>query len=191
MNFPLHEPIRLENSRSLLRPLGLADAEGLQAAAFSEENINQYTSGPLNTPALLEAYVRLALEEKEKGIRYPFLIVDKATGAYAGSTSFAFMSDADQRLEIGFTWLGKPFKRTGLNRSNKLLMLEYAFDHLGYERVEFRADERNTASCKAMEAIGARYEGTLRRYKVAYDGFRRSVVFYSILREEWWEMPRL
>lgn len=185
MTFDFADNIRLENNRSLLRPLQHTDAEGLLAAACSDPDLMRYSTALINSPQLLAQYVRTALDEKAQGIRYPFLIIDKASGRYAGCTSYASIVPADERLEIGWTWLGLPYHRTGLNRNNKFLMLEYAFETLGADRVELRTDERNTRSRNAILGIGATYEGCLRHYKIAFDGFRRNTVYYSILREEW------
>jgi RimJ/RimL family protein N-acetyltransferase len=185
MTFPFDQDICLENNRSLLRPLQRSDAEGLLAAATSDPELMRYSTALINSPQLLQDYISTALAEKASRVRYPFLIIDKASGQYAGCTSYASIVDADERLEIGWTWIGLPFHRTGLNRNNKFLMLEYAFEHLGAERVELRTDERNMRSRTAILGIGATYEGTLRHYKIAYDGFRRNTVYFSILRDEW------
>jgi RimJ/RimL family protein N-acetyltransferase len=104
---------------------------------------------------------------------------------YAGSTSFANVSNRDKRLEIGWTWIGKKFQKTGLNRNGKLLMLQYAFETLQFERVELKTDERNMASRTAIEKIGGKFEGILRSHMVVKDGFRRNTVYYSILSKEW------
>jgi N-acetyltransferase len=95
------------------------------------------------------------------------------------------VSDKDQRLEIGWTWFGKAFQRTGLNRNVKFLMLQYAFEQLQFERVELKTDERNHPSRKAIEGIGGKFEGILRSHMQLPDGFRRNTVYYSILKAEW------
>jgi RimJ/RimL family protein N-acetyltransferase len=64
-------------------------------------------------------------------------------------------------------------------------MLAFAFDELKAERVEFKTDERNTASRTAIEKIGGQYEGLLRSHTLLTDGFRRNTICYSILRNEW------
>ncbi|TDX01335.1 GNAT family N-acetyltransferase [Dinghuibacter silviterrae] len=190
MTFPFDKDICLENNRSLLRPLQLTDAEGLLEAACSDPDLMRYSTAPIHSPRMLWDYLQTAMEEKAQKIRYPFLIVDKTSGKYAGCTSYASIVDADERLEIGWTWMGLPYHRTGLNRNNKFLMLRYAFEELGAERVELRTDERNMRSRTAILGIGATYEGTLRHYKIGYDGFRRNTVYFSILRHEWFGSVR-
>ena len=88
-------------------------------------------------------------------------------------------------LEIGATWIGRSFHGTGLNMNMKFLMLQHAFETMNFEKVEFRVDERNIASRKAVEKIGGTYEGLLRRNVVLIDGFRRNTCCYGILKEEW------
>jgi RimJ/RimL family protein N-acetyltransferase len=64
-------------------------------------------------------------------------------------------------------------------------MLQYAFETLNFDKVEFRIDERNVKSRKAVEKLGAKLEGVLRKDVLMLDGFKRSTCCYSILKEEW------
>lgn len=185
MKFTFEQEIILENDRALLRPLSLEDFHHLLAVATAHKDLLQYSPSPLHTPELFKEYIEIALKEKEKKFRYAFSIFDKKTNSYAGSSSFANISNYDKRLEIGWTWYGKEFQRSGLNRNCKYLMLSFAFEELGAERVEFRIDERNNASRTAVEKIGGKFEGILRSHMLMPNGFRRSTCFYSIIKEEW------
>lgn len=177
----------LQNERCLLRPLEESDTSNLLAVAIERPDLVRYSPYAIHTPEALAQFVASSLQDRETAFRYPWIIFDKATQAYAGSTSFANVSNKDLRLEIGWTWIGAAFQRTGLNRNAKFLLLEYAFDILGFERVEFRTDARNEASRAAMEKMGALYEGALRSHTLMPDGHRRTTVYYSILRPEWEE----
>ena len=190
MDLSFNDEIILENERVLLRPLALNDDEHLLSVALSDNTLLQYSPAPVYSETLLQQYIADALTEREKKQRYPFIIFDKSTAAHAGSTSFLNISNKDKRLEIGGTWLGKPFQKTGLNRNIKWLMLNYAFEQLQFERVEFKTDERNIQSRTAIEKIGGTFEGILRSHTVMHDGFRRNTVYYSILRNEWENMKR-
>jgi N-acetyltransferase len=143
---------------------------------------------PVYTEELLEQYIEKAIFDRQNKNRYPFIIFDKTQNAYAGSTSFMNISNTDSRLEIGSTWIGHEFQKTGLNRNCKYLMLSFAFDTLYAERLEFRTDERNVKSRAAIEKIGGQYEGMLRSHTIMPDGFRRNTVCYSILKNEWTEI---
>ena len=179
------QDIILENERVLIRPLREGDSTLLLPAALSHPDLLQYSPQPIHSEAHLASYVTKAEGERKARTRYPFAIYDKQADAWAGSSSYMAISPADRRLEIGHTWLGTPYQKTGLNRHVKFLLLRYAFEELEYERVEFKADERNTASRTALEKLGATYEGTLRSHMVVANGFRRNTVYYSILRSEW------
>ncbi len=104
---------------------------------------------------------------------------------YAGSTRFGLINWKNKVVHIGWTWLGRNFQGTGLNRHIKFLMLTYAFETHGFEKVEFRIDERNTKSRKAVEKIGATLEGIMRKDTIMKDGFRRSTCCYGIIKSEW------
>lgn len=190
MDLCFDKELVLENERVLLRPLKADDVAHLLPAALSDPLLLQYSPAPVCSEALLRQYITAALAERASGQRYPFTIFDKQQNAYAGSTSFAAVSNKDQRLEIGYTWLGKSFQKTGLNRNCKLLLISFVFETLRFERVEFKVDERNTASRVALEKIGAKMEGILRSHTVLHDGFRRNTVYYSILRHEWLELKQ-
>jgi RimJ/RimL family protein N-acetyltransferase len=188
MNFSFDKDIILENTVALLRPINETDVENLLTIATQEKDLLQFSPLPIYSEELLKRYIDQAVENRQNKIRYTFCVFDKTQNAYAGSTGFLNISNADDRLEIGATWYGKNFQRTGLNRNCKYLLLEYAFDKLNAERIEFKTDERNVASRKAIERIGGRFEGILRRHTLMYDGFRRNTVCYSILKPEWQEL---
>lgn len=176
----------LSDDRVKLLPfMDLKQAERVAPIAFNELDLMQYSPTPIHTPQLLETYFQRALQLSDNNEAVVFLIYDRLKESYAGSTRFAHISSKDQRVEIGWTWLGRSYRRTGLNRHNKYLMLSYAFEKANCERVEFKADARNKASRTAMEGIGATYEGLLRSHTLMSDGYRRDTVYYSILRSEW------
>ena len=182
MNFL--ETIILEDDFVLLRPLTLSDEEGFAQIAFNYD-IWKYTRALVMNREELKVYITLALNEKERKIRYPFTIIDKVSGEIAGSTSYANVSVQDKRIEIGWSWLGEKFQRTGLNSRCKFLLLQYAFEHLKVERVEFKTDVLNSAARKALLKIGAVEEGVLRSHTVMQDGRRRDTIYYSVLAGEW------
>lgn len=185
MEFDFTRNIVLQNESVLLRPMTEEDALYLQAVATKDDDLVLYSPYRIHTPAFLRQFVIDSLADRQRGFRYPFVIFDKQKSLYAGSTSLANVSNKDKRLEIGWTWIGRDFQRTVINRTCKFLLLSYAFDVLGFERVEFKTDARNTASRTAIEKIGGQYEGALRSHTVMNDGFRRTTVYYSILKEEW------
>ncbi|WP_026951010.1 GNAT family N-acetyltransferase [Algoriphagus mannitolivorans] len=188
MNFSFEQDLVFENEVALLRPIREDDLENLLPVATKDTDLLQYSPFPIFTEDLLQTYIERAIENRRDKIRYTFVVFDKKAQEYAGSTSFLNISNQDDRLEIGGTWYGKEFQRTGLNRHCKYLLLEYVFDFLGASRVEFRIDERNGPSRIAVEKIGGKYEGTLRSHTLLPDGFRRNTVCYSILDAEWEEL---
>ncbi|MBC6991784.1 MULTISPECIES: GNAT family N-acetyltransferase [Hymenobacter] len=177
--------ITLENSRVRLRPLEVGDFEALKHIIFDDE-IWRYTTTPNPKDAVgLVTYLSQALRDRARNIRYPFAIIDLETGRLAGSTSYGSFAIPEKRLEIGWTWVGKEFQRTGINRAAKHLLLKYAFGELGCERVELKTDARNWQSREAMRRMGATEEGTLRSHMFTQGGVRRDSVYFSILRPEW------
>ena len=185
MQFEFKNRIELENNSVKLSPLDWKHFDSLFSVMTDYPDLLKYSPQKFGTKELLKKYMHNALSQKESGLRYPFVIFDKLRNSYAGSTSYGNISNTDLRLEIGWTWIGRDFQRTGLNRHCKFLLLKYAFEDLQFERVEFKTDSRNLQSRKAIEAIGATYEGALRSHMLMPDGYRRTTVYYSILRNEW------
>ena len=177
--------IVLENERVMLRPLSGDDFEYLLPFSLNEPEIWHYS---LVSPAgedQLKNYIREAVADRENGISYPFIVFDKLNAAYAGSTRFYDINENYKTLQLGYTWYGSAFQGTGLNRNCKYLLLQYAFEVLGLERVEFRADAGNARSMAAMKSIGCTLEGVLRSHMPNAYGGRRDSAVLSILRDEW------
>lgn len=185
MKFDCSQQLILENDRVLLRPMEAGDVALLKNVALADPTLLQFSPQRVHTEEYLAEYVSIALRDRENNTRYAFTIFDKQTQTFAGSTSFGNISNYDKRIEIGWTWIGRQFQRTGLNRQCKFLMLSYVFETLQFERLEFRTDERNSVSRTAIEKVGGKFEGILRSHMLMNDGWRRSTACYSILKDEW------
>lgn len=185
MRFPFEEDIILEDGRVRIEPLTSGHIDALIPIVIKNPGLLKYSPSVMENEKDLRDYVKIHQVLRERSLKYTFAIFDKQQNAYAGSSSYLHISDRDSHLEIGSTWLGRKFQRTGLNRHMKFLMLDYAFEGLGAIRVAFRTDDRNEQSKTAIQAIGGTYEGTLRKHMAMPDGHIRDTVCYSILAEEW------
>ena len=112
-------------------------------------------------------------------------VFDKSTGSYAGSSSFLAVQLANKRLEIGWTWYGKDFWAGPINPSCKRLLFGYGFEQLGLNRIELKLDATNERSYRAVERLGARFEGVHRAHMVMPDGRIRDTAWFSVLKDEW------
>jgi len=178
------EPIVLEGQHVRLEPLSLDHLSDLAQVAFDPE-IWRWTSERALTEEELRAYVERALAAASTGSVLPFATVARAGGRAIGSTRFANFDEANRRVEIGWTWLGRDWQRTAVNTEAKSLMLAHAFEKLGCVRVELRTDVLNERSRAAIRRIGACEEGVLRKHAITSAGRVRDDVYYSILDDEW------
>mgnify|MGYP000113701511 FL=1 len=64
-------------------------------------------------------------------------------------------------------------------------MLSEAFENRDAVRVTIKANEKNVASRKAIEKLGAKLEGLLRNQRQERDGTWRTAAYYSVIVEEW------
>ncbi|MBN8248199.1 MAG: GNAT family N-acetyltransferase, partial [Verrucomicrobia bacterium] len=174
----------LEGHSVRLEPLMESHHPGLCAVGL-EPDLWEFVPHRVANPGEMMDYIRTALREAAAGVSIPFAIVDRMSGTVAGSTRFMNVDPAHRRVEIGATWLGKPWRRTALNTEAKYLLLRHAFETLGCVRVELKADARNQRSRTAILRLGAREEGTLRRHMILWTGWIRDTVYYSVLDSEW------
>lgn len=178
----------LEDDFVLLRPLQESDVENLLEISLNEPETWEYSLVRANGKENLENYIQIALKAKENKTDFPFIVFDKKSGKYAGSTRFYDIQLPFKTLQLGFTWYGKDFRGTGLNKHCKFLLLQFAFEILAMERVEFRADNNNQRSIAAMKSIGCKVEGVLRNHMPNFDSeVRRDSIILSILRKEWFD----
>ncbi len=185
MNLQFNENYILENERVILRPLIAGDLKNLLSYSIHEPALWNYSMVQAIGEQGLHNYIQLAVEGRSSEKEYPFIVFDKQTNQYAGSTRFYDIQPNNQSLQIGFTWYGKKFQGTGLNKHCKFLLLTFAFEKLGMQRVEFRADAQNERSIYAMKSIGCKTEGILRSNGIRADGTRRDSIVLSILKSEW------
>lgn len=176
--------IRLESERTLLRPLSPDDEAELQLIV-NDESLWIYGISDLSEPGELKKYILNALSERDNGTCAVWVVIDKKTNRIGGCTRLADISWKDERGQIGWTWIGHDFQGSGLNKDMKFLILNYGFDKLGLNRIEFKADERNHKSRQALIGIGATREGVLREHMKLHTGYIRNTVIYSILKSEW------
>ncbi|MFD0797416.1 GNAT family N-acetyltransferase [Maribacter chungangensis] len=174
----------LENSRVKLVPLEMKHWQVLWPIA-TQIDLHAYGTNDVSTVEKLKDYLHVALKEAQHQKSIPYLIYDRSTNTVVGCTRFGNMDFKNKTLHIGWTWISPLVQGTGLNHQMKFLMLAHAFETLQFYKVEFRIDERNIASRKAVEKLGARLEGILRQNLIVKNGFRRSSCCYGILKEEW------
>lgn len=179
------EEYTLQDDKVLLRPLQATDIEFLLPYAINEPDTWFYSLKSAAGEDGMRQYINDAVAARETGKEYPFIVFDKQSGQYAGCTRFYDIQAGYQSLQLGYTWYGKAFRGSGLNKHCKFLLLQFAFETLGMERVEFRADARNNRSIAAMKSIGCTPEGILRNHLPLIEGGRRDSIILSILKQEW------
>ena len=183
------KPVTLERDGIRLEPLSPEHHDGLVTAATDGKLWELwFTSVP--EPGATTTYIRDAVKGQGDGHMLPWAVRDLATNTIVGSTRFHDIVPAIDRVEIGYTWYAQRCQRTNVNTTCKLLLLEHAFDTLDCAVVGLRTDNFNVRSQKAIEGIGAKKDGVLRRHQARRDGTVRDSVLYSILKEEWRDVRR-
>ena len=183
------QPVTLEGLGVRLEPLSRDHHDGIASAAADGRLWELwFTSVP--EPAQTATYIETALAGQADGHRLPFVVRELAGSRIIGCTSYHDIVAAIDRVEIGWTWYAASYQRTHVNTACKRLLLTHAFETLGCRVVGLRTDNFNFRSQRAIEALGAKKDGVLRRHQARRDGTARDSVMYSILVEEWPDVRR-
>lgn len=174
----------LGDDKITLLPLTADHIQQMRQLSGDSDIWTWYTEN-LTNPDSLESWMTKRLEESGRGEKMSYAVRLNSTGEIIGSSSYGHIDWSEKGIEIGWTWLGKKYIGSGINKHMKYLMLSHAFDAMDIERLELRTDEENIRSRKAMEKIGAKHDGTLRNHRSTQGGRRRNTVVYSILKSEW------
>jgi RimJ/RimL family protein N-acetyltransferase len=177
--------LTLETNRALLRPIQESDYNTFLHLAKEDEDMWKYFTLNLGYEDHLKKWMDAAFADQQANTRRPFTIIDKQNGRIAGSSSLGNISMHDLRAEIGWSWLGKEFRSTGLNRHAKYAMMKYAFDTMNFERIEFKTDVLNDRARQGLRRVGGIEEGVLRSHMTMWNNRRRSSIYYSVLKNEW------
>jgi RimJ/RimL family protein N-acetyltransferase len=174
------DPVTLTGEHVILEPAADRHLPDLLAAAADPD---VWTWMPWRRPT--DADELAALLEGERAIAYPFAQLDATSGRAVGITTYRDVDERNRTLEVGGTWIGRPWWRTAINTEAKLLFLGHAFETLGANRVAIKTDIRNERSQAAIERLGAVREGVVRHQYIRPDGTLRDTVLYSVVPEEW------
>ena len=169
----------------LLESLEARHLDAIIASAADKSVWEHMSFADLSDRRAVQAWFESALQEPKKGIGLPLAIVDRRSGQLVGSTSLYEINERHQRCELGRSWLVPEVRRSGVNTRAKLLLLTYAFEDLGFERVQLRASAANEVSRAAILSLGATFEGVMRSYSLLPGGRRSDAALYSIVRSEW------
>ncbi|MDN4525924.1 GNAT family N-acetyltransferase [Fictibacillus fluitans] len=181
MNISMQE---LAGEHVRIIPMDKSHIKGLFEAG-NHKQIWTHLSKEIQTLEEMEALVEEALANKEHGTEFPFVITLRENDRIIGSTRFLGISPRHKGLEIGSTWLTPSVWRTPVNTECKYLLLKYCFEILNIIRVQFKTDDQNIRSQKAIERIGGVKEGVLRNHMIRKDGTFRHSVFFSVIESEW------
>jgi RimJ/RimL family protein N-acetyltransferase len=188
------EPFTLTGRHVRLEPLRADHAPALVAAAAVDRDSYGYTAVP-DALQPMGAYIAGLLDDAARDAVVPFVQVRVADGTPVGCTRFMNLvwwpdRSTPMEVEIGGTWLAADAQRTPLNTEAKLLLLRHAFEVWQVGRVAICTDARNDRSRRAIERIGATFEGVLRNHRPSAGhhtstGTLRDTAVYSIIDTEW------
>ena len=175
---------QLKNEHVTLKVLSFNDYSQLKKIAFDSE-IWEYFPEPILTDNDLQNFINNAIFLNLNNEKITFSIIENINNTIVGSTSFLNYSKKDSRIEIGFSWIEKKYQRNKVNKASKVLLIEYAFNKLSCNRIEFKTDVLNKNARMALLHLGAIEEGILRQHTLMPHSRYRDTIYYSILKNEW------
>jgi RimJ/RimL family protein N-acetyltransferase len=175
----------MERSPVRLQPLSMDVVDDLAIAAAHQQIWSFMPVRPILTKDAMRDWVEQAIKGAADGTQFAFAIMDTRTEKAIGSTRYMDIRTADKGMEIGWTWLTPEYQRTIFNTTCKFLLMNHAFENLGAVRVQLKTDGRNLKSQAAIERLGAKREGVLRKQLALPDGYIRDTVYFSVLDSEW------
>jgi N-acetyltransferase len=178
------QPVVLEGRHVRLEPLSFAHLDGLSEVGL-DPDLWRWIPFFVRTREEMMGYIRTALQWQTDGTALPFATIERASDRVIGSTRYMNIDIPNRHVEIGATWIAKPWQRTAINTEAKYLMLCHAFEKLNCLRVELKTDELNEKSRNAIARIGAKQEGIFRNHVICADGRVRNSVYFSIIDSEW------
>ena len=179
------QSVTLRGFSICLVPVDYSHLDQLSRWSAEEEIWRYMTFAHLASRDEMETWIGTAMQANAHGTELNFAIIDEASGLAVGTTSFYRVVPEHKRLELGKTWLGKPYRRTHINTAGKYLMLNHAFESILANRVELNTDARNVRSQRAIERLGGVRDGILRCHTIMRDGFVRDTVNYSFTMRDW------
>ncbi len=178
------QPVVLTGRHIRLEPLTLEHHDALCEIGL-DDDLWRLIPTPVRTRDDMLEYVRIALQWQAAGTALPFATFGLDAGRVVGCTRYMNIDKVNRHVEIGATWIGRPWQRTVVNTEAKYLMLRHAFEALGCIRVELKTDALNERSRNAILRIGARFEGIFRNHMICAGGRLRDSAWYSIIDREW------
>jgi N-acetyltransferase len=192
----LREVPVLDGSLVRLEPLAPDHAPDLAAAAEEDRGAYAFTVVPHANE--MQQYLAAHAERMASGMLAPFAQIRRRDGRAVGVTAYwdprywpgRFELHAEMcAIDIGWTWLAASAQRTGINTEAKLLLMEYAFETLGVIRVGFSTDARNDRSRRALQRLGAHFEGILRQWSPSRapgeEVLLRDSAIFSVIAADW------
>ncbi|MEM9102183.1 MAG: GNAT family protein [Pseudomonadota bacterium] len=180
----MFEKITLKGKQVRLEPFSEKHKPGL-CEAIRDGELWKLFFTLIPHPDDIDDYFEKADLTYKSGQGLAFVTIEQSSEKIVGSTRFMKANKHYKRVEIGYTFIRQSLQRSAVNTEAKFLMLAYAFENLGLNRVEFITDYFNTQSRTAILRLGAKQEGILRNHRVMPDGRVRDSVIFSIIANEW------
>ena len=165
-----------------LRAMRVDDAESLCQLLTTAE-VARFVSPPPSTVEGFRRFIAWAGREQAAGKYACFAVVPAGTDTAVGLFQVRQLDSEFQNAEWGFV-IGSPYWGTGLFAEGAKLVVDFAVDTIGVNRLEARAAVPNGRGNGALAKVGAVREAVLRQ-SFERNGQRYDQHLWSILASDW------
>jgi RimJ/RimL family protein N-acetyltransferase len=166
----------------VMRPVEEGDVAAIYDAVIeSAEQLQRFMAWckPDYGRADTEAWVGTQPQAWREGREYGFVILEPATSRFLGNCGLNRLDWLNLSANLGY-WVRTSAAGQGIATAATRLVLGFAFEQLGLQRVEIVAAEGNTASQRIAEKVGAKREA-LARNRCRTAGVQQDAYVYSVI----------
>ena len=168
----------------VLRDVGRRDVAAYVAAFADDSDLGRLLGMDDDpTPRWVRGGIARAAEARAAGRFLEVAVAGAHDDAFLGSLLVHSLHARHRRAELGF-WLIPAARGRGVARRALELLIDWAWDALGVDRLEMTTTPDNQGVAAVAAALGFAREGTMRARNLER-GERVDVVMFGLLREEW------
>lgn len=175
---------QIESARLVLRRMTEGDTAALYRNWAAYEDSYRYLRlDPLPDAKATRAFIERTARGYKNPELYHWAVVEKQSGEPVGLCSLTTLSEHDETGTYAIS-LGSPFWNRGYAAEALTALLGFAFDEVGFNRIEAYHAVDNPASGAVMKKCGFQHEGRARQKYKSTHGFE-DCDMYAILRQDY------